>query len=70
MTKTLDEKFQKIPEEKQEFVKKILTDKSFEDQSELLDGFVQDYNVDFKAKPKQEGEEIPDTSELDKAKKE
>lgn len=69
MSKNLEDKFWKIPEEKQEFVKKLLGDKPHEEQLELLDGFISDYTKpDFKAKPADEWKEVKDTSEYEKAK--
>jgi hypothetical protein len=37
MTKNLEEKLSKIPEERLEFVKKVLADKNHDDQLDLLD---------------------------------
>jgi DNA repair exonuclease SbcCD ATPase subunit len=71
LNKSLEEKIGKIPEEKQEFVKKVIGDKDHEAQLELLDGFIADYstqNKDFKAKPADDGIAPKDTSKLDEAK--
>jgi chromosome segregation ATPase len=71
LTKNLDEKMSKIPDEKKEFIKKVLDWKPHDEQLTLLDGFIEDYsNPDFKAKPKNEWEEIKNTTEYEKAKKE
>lgn len=69
LTNAINEKLEKIPEEKRDFVKSVLGDKPFEDQSTLLDGFIEDYSSpNFKAKPKDWEEDVKDTSEYDKAK--
>jgi len=70
LTKNLDDKMSKIPEERQEFVKKVLDWKSNDEQLSLLDGFIENYSKgDFKAKPKDEWEDPKNTTEFDKAKK-
>lgn len=71
LNKSLEEKIAKIPEEKQEFVKKVIGDKDHEAQLELLDGFIADYSThtkDFKASPKNDGIDPKDTSKLEEAK--
>ena len=72
LQKNLEEKLGKIPEEKQEFINKVLGDKAHEEKLELLDWFIQEYaNIkpkDFDNKPKDEGGDPDDTSEYQKAK--
>ena len=71
LTKTLEEKLSKIPEEKQEFIKKVLDGKSHDDQVSLLDWFIEDYSVkDFKAKPNKEWNDPDNKTEYEKAKSE
>jgi len=70
LNKNLEEKLSKIPEEKKEFVAKVLSGKEHEDQLSLLDSFIDDYTkpTDFKAKPKDDGTEAKDTSKEQEAK--
>jgi len=70
LTKSLEEKLSKIPEEKQEFVKKVLDWKAHDDQLTLLDWFIEDYSTkDFKSKPKDDWADPKDTSKYDEARK-
>lgn len=71
LNKSLEEKIAKIPEEKQDFVKKLIGDREHEAQLELLDGFIEDYSTqkkDFKPNPKDDGVDPKDTSKLEEAK--
>ena len=71
LNKSLEEKLALIPEEKRDFVSKVLWDKAHEEKLELLDGFVADYSKkDFSSKPKEDWEGTPNTSDYDKALKE
>jgi hypothetical protein len=60
----------KIPEEKREFINKVLTDKTHEDKLDILDWFIADYSkpADFSNEAKGWDKEHKDTSEYDKAK--
>ena len=70
LQKSLDDKMWSIPKDRQEFVTKVLWDKSYEDKVELLDGFIQDYTKpnDFKNKPEWKDADKWDTTEFQKAK--
>jgi len=71
LNKSLEEKLSLIPEEKRDFVSKVLWDKAHEEKLELLDWFVADYSKkDFSSKPKDEWSDPQNTSEYDKALKE
>gem|GEM_PF-4957416 len=70
LNKNLEDKMSKIPEEKKEFITKVLSGKDHEEQLSLLDGFILDYSkpTDFKVKPKDDGTEAKDTSKEEEAK--
>jgi len=72
LAKQLDEKITQIPEEKKEFVNKLLSWKSSEEQLELMDGFISEFwkPKDFKAVPKDWGKWVnSDTTKFEEAKK-
>lgn len=70
-TKTLEEKVGKIPEEKRDFVNKVLWDKTLEEKLELLDWFIEDYSKkDFSNKPWGQWKDPSEAeTKLDEAKK-
>lgn len=67
VTKNLTDKLALIPEEKQEFVKKVLDGKSLVEQLDLVEWFVGEYK-DFKSSPTDKWGNPNDTSEYEKAK--
>jgi hypothetical protein len=71
LTKSLEDKFTKIPQEKQEFVNKVLEGKSHEERLSLLDWFIWEYTkpADFSTKPKDDGSDHKWVSKYEEAKK-
>jgi len=72
LTKQLETKLEAIPEEKREFVTKVIDWKDYESKIELLDWFHKEYNPenkDFNNKPKWWSDWVSnDTTEYQKAK--
>ena len=73
LNKQLEDKLSKIPEDRLEFVNKVLDWKDHESKVELLDWFITDYTSDkwFNNKPAKEwGSVNKDTTDYQKAKEE